>query len=432
MARSTETHCFNRRAAMIAGASLSTAALAGRASAAGSGPRQWWGWRGPDGKNTAAAGATPPAGIADQNVAWSVEVPGRGHSSPIVVDDSIYLTTADKTAGTQSVLAFRRDGKPDWTQVVHDGGIPGDNHRNNTEASPTLAYDGEGLFAAFYNSDAIWLTKLSTTGKIIWQQNIGRYHPNQYKYGYAASPLVYRDSVIINADFDGQSFLAAVDRRTGKPIWKVKRPGKTSFSSPIVANIAQRDQLLLSGGEMVAAYSPDDGTMLWKVDGAATMATCGTMVWDNDLVFASGGYPGNKTVCIAANGTTDDGKRSERWSNSSKCYEQSLLAHDGLLFAVADSGVAFCWRCRDGELMWRQRLGGKYSSSPLLVGDTLYVFSETGNGFAFAASPDGYKDRGQSKLGDEIFASPVFVDDTLYLRVAKQVGHRQEYLLAIR
>lgn len=417
----------NRRTALLVGSTSAATVLAASSQAQSAASNQWWGWRGPTFDNHAAADAKAPSSIASNAIAWSIDLPGRGHSTPIVVDDSIYLTTADKAAGTQSVLAIGRTGKSRWGKTIHSAGIPPKNHNNNTEASPTLAYDGKALFASFYNSSAIRLTKLSTKGEIIWQKSVGNYSPNQFKYGYAASPLVYRDSIIINADYDGNAFLTAVDRSDGKIIWKVRRPGKISFSSPIVANLAGRDQLLLSGGDRVTAYDPKDGKTLWESVGATTMATCGTMVWDDKNVFASGGYPESETVCIAA-----DGSGEIIWSNRTKCYEQSMISYDGYLYAAADSGVAYCWRGSDGKTMWKQRLGGKFSSSPLLVGDTIIVFSESGNGFAFAASPNSFQDRGQSRIADEIFSSPIIVGDTMYVRVANKSGRRQEKLLALR
>lgn len=429
--KSTMKHRPSRRTAITACASaaalLSAPKLSGQDSASMPAD-QWWRWRGPTADNHAASDARLPRSLTPQSVAWSVDLPGRGHSTPILVGDALYLTTADKAAGTQSVLAVSRSGKALWGQTVHRGGIPSENHPKNTEASPSMAFDGEALFASFYNSGGIQLTKLSTDGKVLWQREAGKYAPRQYKYGYAASPLIYRNSVIVIGDYDGDAFLCALDRNSGRTLWKTKRPGKLSFSSPIVVNIAGRDQLLLSGGEMVAAYDPSSGDLLWKADGATTMATCGTMVWDGDLVFASGGYPESETVCIAA-----DGSGRVVWSNNSKCYEQSMLATRGYVYAVTDNGLAYCWRGADGQTMWRQRIGGKYSSSPLLVGDTIIVFNEAGEGFAFAASPDGFDARGQAKVGDEVFASPIAVADTMYLRIAQDMaGRRQEKLVAYR
>jgi outer membrane protein assembly factor BamB len=429
---------LDRRGALVAGLSAAASALpldpSRSAAASDQAERQaenqieqWWGWRGPRGNNHAAPGTRPPASIDRAAVLWSVDVPGRGHSSPIVAEDSIYLTTADKAAGTQSVLAFSRAGRPRWEKVVHRGGLPEKNHRKNTEASPTAAFDGEAVFAAFYNAGGIQLSKLSPAGELIWQRTVGPYRPQRYQYGYAASPLIEGDRVIINVDYDGDAFLAAVDRRNGETVWKIRRPGKMSFSSPIVGQVAGRRQLLLSGAEMVAAYDPDDGALLWRTPGATTMATCGTMVWEGDRVFASGGYPDAETVCIAA-----DGSGQVLWSNRTKCYEQSMLVKDGYVYAVADNGVAYCWRGADGKTMWRERLGGKYSSSPLLVGETVIVFDEGGRGFVFAATPEAFDLQQEVKLADECFASPVMVGETLYLRVAETAGGRQEKLLALR
>lgn len=425
---------FTRREALAGAAALTSAGYLTSSPATALGASgdlraasHWWTWRGPDGNNHAASGNQVPANELQNNIAWKVDIPGRGHSSPTVVGDGIYMATADKAKGTQSVLKVTRDGKPVWMVPVHRGGIPAENHPKNTEASCTVAFDGEALLASFYNQNAIQLSRLTLDGKIVWQKEIGAYRPNTYKYGYAASPLIYRDSVVIIGDYDGPGFMASHNARTGKLNWKIKRPGKLSFSSPIVANITGRDQLLVSGNEMVASYDPSTGDQLWKTAGATTMATCGTMVWDNQTVFASGGYPKAGTFAISA-----DGSGRVLWSNPTKCYEQSMLAHDGNIYAVSDSGVAYCWDAADGTERWKKRLGGNYSSSPILVDDTIHVFNENGDGFAFAANPSRFDGRGRSRVGDEVFASPVVVDSTMYLRVARNQGGRKESLLAIR
>ncbi len=389
---------------------------------------QWWHWRGPTANNFAPPGSSGPTTYSDERVTWATPVPGRGHSSPIVTGDAIYLTTADVQAGTQSVLAFARsDGKPRWSKIIHQGGLARENHPKNTEASPTIAFDGERIIAAFYNSSAIWLTALSREGKPLWQKSIGRFDPQQYKYGYAASPLLYDDLVIVAADYDGQSFLAAHDRATGNPVWKVNRKNATSFSSPIIANVSGRDQILVSGGEAIIGYDPQNGRTLWAAN-ALAFATCGTAVWDGDLVFASGGYPKSETACVRS-----DGSGQVVWSIPQKCYEQSMLASGGYLYAVTDAGVAHCWRTSDGETMWRERLGGDYSSSPVLAGDVIHVFNEQGQGFAFKANHQRYQAVGGGKIADDIFATPSIVGDTMYLRLAKnKAGVRQEYLAALR
>ncbi len=414
-------------AALATAATLSTAVGLPAAPMPQPPAGDWWRWRGPTGQNHAAKGNTlPPAPLQD-HVRWVCDIPGRGHSSPILVDGAAYLTTADTRLEIQSVIKISADGVIDWMLPVHRGGLPTENHPKNTEATPSLAYDGQSFYATFYNRGAIYLTKIGADGSIIWQTNIGGYSPQQYKYGYAASPLLHQDNIIVVGDFDGAAFLAAIDRQSGREVWKVDRPGRITFSSPIVADVAGRPQMILSGGDQVASYDPHTGRLNWRAADATTMATCGTVVWDDTRIYASGGYPKSETVAVAG-----DGSARVVWSNPVKCYEQSMLAVDGYVYAIADAGVAYCWRGEDGKMMWRQRLGGNYSSSPILVGDTIHVFNESGEGYAFAASPSRYQTRGESKVGDEVFASPVVAGNTMYLRVANNTpAGRQESLLAI-
>lgn len=387
----------------------------------------WRTWRGPYGNNIAAATASAPEAINEKKIVWSVEVPGRGHSSPIVVGDQVYLTTADKAAGTQSVLSFDREtGAARWTRLVHQGGLVQQNHPKNTEASSTLASDGNHLFAVFYNSASLRLTALDLQGTIVWEENLGHYNPQLFKYGYAASPALYKDLIIVVGDYDGEAFLTARSRTTGKEVWRTARPVTISFSSPIIANTGGRDQLLLSGGNVVISYDPNTGEVLWQSE-ATSMATCGTMVWNDELVFASGGYPKAETACIRSNGSGE-----VVWTNNQKCYEQSMLIVDDYLYAVTDAGVAHCWKAETGETMWRERLGGAYSSSPILVGELIYVFNEAGKGFVFKATPKKYEAVSQSQIADDVFPTPVVVNNRMFMRLAKQVANsRQEYLVAI-
>ena len=406
----------------------STANAAGVGGARPGSESGWWTWRGPSGNNIAASSEFKQTVLSRETVAWQTPVPGRGHSSPIVTDDAIYLTTADTAAGTQSLLKFdRRNGKLVWNELVHRGGLPKENHRKNTEASSSVAFDGQRVIATFYNSDALWASAYSPDGKQVWQKSLGLYNPVLFKYGYAASPAIYKDTAIIIGEFDGPSFITAISLSSGEAVWRIERQSSPSFSSPIVANVSGRDQLLVSGQTQVMSYNPETGELLWSAL-ATAVATCGTVVWDDENVYASGGFPQSQTVAVRA-----DGSGKIVWQNIQKCYEQSMLCVDGHVYAVTDQGVAYCWRASDGETMWRERLGGNYSSSPVLVGTTIHVFNEACDAFAFEASPKSYFSRGRGKLGDEAFATPSVVGNTMYMRVARNEGTtRQEYLLAIR
>jgi outer membrane protein assembly factor BamB len=386
--------------------------------------RDWPWWRGPSRNGVAHPSAKPPVQFDENtNVAWKTEVPGRGHASPTVVGDRIYLSTADEAAQVHSVLAYdRATGKQLWKTDVGSGGFPASIHPNNTYATPTIASDGERLLAVFIRDAGVHAAALDFDGKVLWQVVVGPFDPQKYKFGYGPSPLVYKNS----SEFDGPSFLAALDRATGKEIWKVSRPGNITFSSPVVASLAGRDQLLMSGANSVASYDPNTGETLWSTS-ANTAATCGTMVWDGDLVFASGGFPDSVTCAVRA-----DGLGKVVWDNSQKLYEQSLLAHNGYVYGLTDNGTCYCWRASDGQEMWKKRLKGKVSVSPVLAGGHIYQGCEAGTIFVYKATPDGYEEAAQNQLGDEAFASPAVSGNQMFWRVARSIdGRRQEFLYCI-
>ena len=390
--------------------------------------RDWPWWRGPS-RNGVAVGTEPvlTKWSNTENVLWKTPVPGRGHSSPIVVGDRVFLTTADEAKQVHSVLAFDRlTGKSLWKTDVSKGGFPAKNHAKNTEASSTLACDGERLFATFYHRDTVQATALDLDGKQVWQETVGPFRPRAFEYGYAPSPTLYRETVIIAAEFDGESAITALDRKTGKQVWKTPRKSSISFSTPVVAHVAGKDQLLISGINQVASYDPATGKSLWAADGT-TFATCGTMVWDGDIVFASGGYPKAETLAVKA-----DGSGEVLWTNNQKCYEQSLLAHAGYVYGLTDNGVLFCWRGTDGKEMWKQRLQGPVSASPVLAGGHIYQANERGVCYVFKPNPDKFEPVAENQLGDEAFPSPAIIGNRIFIRTATGSGKgRKEFLYCL-
>jgi outer membrane protein assembly factor BamB len=388
----------------------------------------WPWWRGPGRNGVAEAGQRPPVAWSETtNVAWKVPVPGRGHSSPTIVGDRIFLTTADDKAQVQSVLCFdRRTGTQLWKRDVNTGSFPSRIHSKNSHATSSVACDGTKLFATFLNHDRLQVVALDLDGKPVWEQVTAGYKPDEYKNGYGASPLLHGNLVVITGDFDGDAFMVGLDRETGKQVWNTPRPSRINYPSPVVTNIAGRDQLLLSGGDIVASYNPLSGEQLWKV-AATTMATAGTMVWDGDLVFASGGFPKPGTVCIRA-----DGSGKIVWENNQKCYEQSMLAVGGYLYAINDTGIAYCWHAETGAEQWRERLGGAISASPVHCGQHIYASNERGTTWVYRASPEKFELISKNQLGTAAFASPTICGSRIYIRVADSTdGPRQEFLYCI-
>lgn len=388
----------------------------------------WAAWRGPTLDGKAASGQRPPTTFSErQNVVWRVEVPGRGHSSPIVVGNRIFLATADEQRQVQGAICFdRTSGKQLWITPIHRGNFPPEIHKKNTHASGTIACNGEQIFTVFYNQGQIKVSALSLAGKLLWSKSAGPFNPQKYKFGYGASPLLYEDKVIVAGESDSGSFITAFTQEKGAQAWRINRREDISFSSPIVGHVAGKDQLLISGLFEVSSYDPATGKKLWSVPGT-TQATCGTMVWDGDLVFASGGFPEAQTIGVKA-----DGSGEVVWKNRQKCYEQSMLAHDGYLYGYTDGGIVYCWRASDGQEMWKSRLGGNVSSSPILANGNIYAANEAGQIFVFKATPESYQEVSQTRLGNELFATPTFVDNKIFYRVADSNGQqRQEYLYCI-
>lgn len=382
----------------------------------------WPWWRGPTRNGVGDGQPAPTAWNETENIVWKVKIPGRGHSSPTVVGDRIYLATADETAATQSVLALdRMTGETVWQKELNQGGLPTAVHQNSTHANGTVACDGERLVIAFAHHEGITGYGLDLDGNLLWEQKLGAFAS---QFGYAPSPLIYKSLAIFACDNKGGGYLAAVHRGTGEIIWRIARPAISTYSSPTVAEVGGRPRLLISGCDLICSYDPDTGEQHWQCAGPAE-ATCGTMVWDGEIVFASGGYPGSETAGLNA----ETGEKI--WSNGEKCYEQSLLAHDGHVYASTNSG-AVCWAADTGGERWRGRLRGKFSASPVLAGEHIYVTNEAGTVSVLRATPDEFEIVASNQLGDEAFATPTICGGRIYLRVARSTGgQRQEWLYCI-
>lgn len=383
----------------------------------------WNAWRGRSQDGVATEGNVPTTWNDASNVLWRSKIPGRGHSSPIVVGSSVFLATAQDVEQVQSVICFDREtGAQRWQTVVHEGGFPeaGSVHRKATNANGTVACDGQRLYVTMLNSGGITVTALNLEGAILWQREVGKFTS---KFGYAPSPVLYKSLVLVAADNRGGGYLAAVDSETGSIVWRVGRENGDSYSSPTVVRVGGRDQLLISGNDAVSSYDPATGELLWQTACIAE-ATCGTIVSDGERVFASGGYPESETVCLSA-----DGERL--WSNRLKTYEPSLLLVEDRLLTVNDKGVAICWDGASGEELWKERLGGNFSASPVLVNGTVMVPNLSGDTFVFEAGKQ-YVPIAQNRLGDDCYASPAISGSQLFLRIGVGKGNaRTEQLVCL-
>ena len=183
--------------------------------------------------------------------------------------------------------------------------------------------------------------------------------------------------------------------------------------------------MVLAGCNLISSFDPLTGKKLWEVDGSTEECVV-TMVTDGERVFASGGYPKNHTVAILA-----DGSGKVAWQNNTRLYVPSMIPKDGHLFVVLDAGLAVCLKSDTGEELWKERLGGDFFASPVMVGDRIYASNVEGKTFVFVATPKAFQLLASNQLGDEAYASPVICDSRIYLRVAKKEAERQEILYCI-
>jgi outer membrane protein assembly factor BamB len=386
----------------------------------------WPWWRGPHRNGIAPASARPPVEWSEsKNLLWKTPIPGRGHSSPTVVGKRVFLTTADEVKKRQLALCFdRATGKLLWQVQLHQGGFD-HNNKKNSFASSTIACDGQRLFVVFWNQGAIWTTALDLQGERLWQVKVADFVSHQ---GYSASPVIYRNLVVVAADSKGKgtSCLLAMDRQTGKQVWQIKRPKMPNYVSPIIFKLAGKDQLLMAGCELMSGFDPRTGKVIWECPGSTTECV-GSVVASQGLVFASGGYPKHETLCVRA-----DGSNEILWRNRVKVYVPSLLAYQGYVYAVTDNGVTYCWEARTGKEMWKDRLPGGFSASPMLAAGLIYITSEQGKTLVFKPHPKRLEIVASNSLGQDVFASAVFSGEDLFLRTTFQENGRQEYLCCLR
>lgn len=373
----------------------------------------WPWWRGPSRDNKAESGQNLPLRWSPtENVLWKAEVPGRGHGSPCIWGDRIFLSTADEEAQVQYVLCFdRRSGTQLWQTEVHRGGFM-HSHSKGSHASVTPACDGQRVLLSFMVGNAVWATAIDFQGKIIWQKKAA---PFKSLHGYGPSPLVYHSLVIIPADNPGPNYLTALRRDTGEVVWRIRRTDYQSFASPNVGRIAGRDQLLIMGPHEVTSYDPRTGKRIWHCEGP-TKEHATTAVFDDRVVYASAGYPDKRLQAIRADGTGDVTSTHILWKlPKDGSFVPTPLVHEGLLYVVNDRGLAMCLDAGSGKTVWRRDLGNPFSASPVLAADKLFIPDESGQMFILKTGRS-FEIVAKNDLKDGGYATPAICGSCIFLR----------------
>ena len=368
----------------------------------------WPWWRGPHQDGIALENSVPVVLDESKNLRWKIPLSGEGHASPIVVGDKVFLATANPSSESMSLVCFRAtDGEELWETLLHQGKFM-HMHNKNTQASATPASDGSKVYTAFMFADGIQVSAVDLDGNIVWQQQAG---PFTSRHGYGSSPVLYKSLVIVNGDNHGSGFLAALDRETGQIAWRIKRNNEASFATPVIADLYGKPQLLLSGAKQMCSYNPANGSLNWQSAGPAS-TTANTVAWNDELVFASGGYPQQSVMAIKA-----DGSKQVVWQKDFKAYVPSPLLVGDKLIVTQDTGIVHCLTASTGEELWKQRLDGECSGSPIAIGDTIIQATETGNVYSYKFDP-AYEAISEIKLDGRILSTPVASGHGLFIRTS--------------
>jgi outer membrane protein assembly factor BamB len=413
----------------------------------------WPQWRGPASGGVSPETALPLTWSATENIAWKARLAGLGTSSPIVLGETVFVTSqigrtslaegnshpqlarddgelakreapiggsrVDANPGDGDVWlaveAFgRSDGKRRWMwRAKATEPIPSVHEKHNL-ATPTPVTDGRRVFAWFGNGQIV---ALDMNGRVAWTRHLGVDHaPFKTQWGHGSSPTLYRDVLVLLCDHLGQSYLLALDTRTGKDRWKVDRgAGRVSHSTPLVVAGPQGDELIVNSSDRIDAYDPRNGTLLWH-EGTSRQTPIPSAVFHDGRIYLSRGYRNSDYMAIRPGGRGDVSKTHVEWRRpSGASYVPSVLYYDGLLYMTNEVGVVTCADARTGEPVWRHRLGGVFFASPVAGGGHIYMASETGETFVLQAGRQPHV-LARNDLGERLIASPAISGGRIFLR----------------
>ncbi len=420
----------SRRFAWICGFSLSLLLNCGLAFA-----ENWPGWRGPRGDGTSEETRVPTewSGEAGQtkNLLWKVSVPGKGHASPIVWGDRIFLVTCDEERDERLLLCFdRHTGETLWQKLVLRSPLE-KKHTLNSFASSTPVTDGERVYVTFLKSDGESVTAdgraspgvmvvaaYDFNGTEVWRVEPGEFSS---MHGYCSSPVLFEDTLIVNGDHDGKGYLVALDRTTGKTRWKIDRPNNTrSYCTPIIREIGGRTQMVLSGSKCVTSYDPHDGSLHWIMDGP-TEQFVASLVYNGRLLFLTAGYPDYHLLTIDPGGQGNVTRSHIRWrTGEGAAYVPSPIAAGPYFLVTSDNGIASCFEADSGKRLWKVRLGKHYSGSPVLVSGLVYFTADDGVTKIVRPGPK-FDLVAENRLAEDCYASPAVSGERLYFRAEKHL-----------
>jgi outer membrane protein assembly factor BamB len=426
--------------------------LAGAAISA----QNWPSFRGPNASGVADGQPTPLKWdvASGENVLWKTPVPGMAVSSPVVWGDRVFVSTAvssDANAGIKTglygdvkpsndvsmhswrLLALdKRTGKVLWDRVAHEGVPKTKRHPKSSQASATPVTDGrhvvvsfgsEGLYAYDFDGKLLWTRDLGTL-------NAGWFYDPDYEWGIASSPIIWKNSVIVQCDIQKNSFVAAFDVATGNPLWRTAREEIPSWSTPTVYERDGRTELVTQATGFTRGYDPATGKELWRLSGNSEIAIPTPIVGPNLIIVTNGYTPIQPIYAIKPGASGDITLKKDQTSSESVAwstprggpYIPTPVIYGDHLYVLAITGVLTSYDVRTGQRIYQQRvgMGGSFSASPVAADGKLYISSEDGDVYVVKAGPQ-YELLASNSISEVLMSSPAISDGTLFFRGLRNV-----------
>lgn len=382
----------------------------------------WPGWRGPRGDGTSHEKNLPTEWSTTQNVKWKTKLPSPGNSSPAVWGDRVFLTQSIDKAGTErAVLCIdRKSGSILWQKSISFKEKE-PTHGTNPYCSATPVTDGERVIASHGSAG---LVCYDFQGNQLWHRDLG---PFIHIWGTAASPILYGDLVILNCGPGERSALRAFDKKTGKDAWNVPEPGgksgidKTdwigSWSTPRVVSVEGKDQLLMSWPNVLKAYDPKSGEVLWSCKGLTKLVYT-SPVSDGRYAVAMSGYTG-AAIGLKLGGAGDITESNRLWHHPKANPQRigsGIIVGEHLYMANAGANTIQCIELKTGKDLWdKQALGGPCWGSLVLADGKLYTTDQGGNTYVFAAKPT-FEQIARNRLAERCNATPAISNGDIFIR----------------
>lgn len=404
----------------------------------------WPIWRGPRGDGTSSEKSVPTRWDAPSGngVVWKVAIAGEGHASPIVWGDRIFLVSCLKETKRRVLLCLDRgSGSELWRRTVMETPLE-TKHALNSFASSTPATDGKLVFVTFLEVDGrtvpapnVGSPRQITPGNMLvaaydfkgerkWVVRPGEFIS---AHGYCSSPVPYKETVIVNGDHDGKSYVVALNKQTGETVWKVARRHETrSYVTPIIREIAGRTQMVMSGSKCIVSLNPDDGSRFWNVEGP-TEQFVASMVFDGKKFYMAAGFPTHHVMAVRPDGDGDVTDSHVAWHvKNVRCYVPSPVVVGDYLLVADDRGTANCFATGTGERHWQERLGKHFSASLVTAGGLVYFIAD--DGVTKVVRPgDNLEVVAENKLGENCYSSPAISNGCIYIR-----GQRHLYCIGAK